>query len=195
MPHRPIFRLLSVFFVLLVAGCAGTPPPAGDMPDNARIAALTQDILALGPEVDPAEAARAARIAIEHPRRLAVQYNITDPPLVHNMKVNAGLRPRGLCWHWAHDMEERLRQEDFRTLDLHQAIANADATFRIEHSSVLISARGDDMYDALLLDPWRYGGTLYWGLPGEDASYKWRPRQEVWDYKRERRAGLNPARM
>ena len=176
---------------LALTGCATSPMKS--MSDTAKIQLLEQDIRALGPAVDPVEAARAARIAVEYPRKLAISYEVSDPPIIHNMKVNAGLRPRGLCWHWARDMEDRLRQEDFRTLDLHQSIANADARFRIEHSSVVISARGDDMYDGLILDPWRFGGALYWGPPREDTSYAWRPRQQVWDYKRALRSGLDPA--
>ena len=72
--------------------------------------------MALGPEVDPDEAARAAEIAFSYTRELAIQYQITDPPLIHNTKVNMGLKPRGLCWHWAEDMERRLKAEGFQTL-------------------------------------------------------------------------------
>ncbi len=192
MIFRNIACLMSLLAAIALGGCA-TSPEMRATPDDVKIIELTQAILALGPQVDPAEAARAARVAVQYPRQLAVAYNVTDSAIVHNMKVNAGLRPRGLCWHWAHDMEARLMQEDFDTLALHQSIANADATFRIEHSSVVISARGDGMFDGLILDPWRFGGALYWGAPRDDSAYKWRPRQEVWDYKRERRAGLNPA--
>ncbi|WP_245840880.1 hypothetical protein [Puniceibacterium sediminis] len=183
---------MSLLGALMISGCAGGTAMK-NTPDDVKIAELSRAILSLGPNVDPSEASRAARIAVTYPRRLAIEYEITDPPIIHNMKVNAGLRPRGLCWHWAHDMASRLRQEDFQTLDLHHAIANADVTLRIEHSSVVISAAGDDMYDGLILDPWRYGGALYWGPPVQDTAYKWRPRQKVWDYKREKRAGLNPA--
>ena len=66
-----------------------------------------------------------------------------------------GLKPRGLCWHWAEDIERRLRAEDFQTLDLHRAIANAN-NIRIEHSTTIVSRRGDGMYDGLVLD--RYCG-------------------------------------
>ncbi len=177
----PLLLLSAVMF----GGCAATPPDASKS-GVAGIADLSLAIQALGSEVDPEEAARAARIAYGYTRQLAIEYEITDPPLVHNAKVNSGLRPRGLCWHWAEDMEARLKAENFRTLDIHRAIANADNPLRIDHSTALISRRGDTMYQAIVLDPWRYGGVLFWSPTAGDTRYGWRPRLEVLEQKRRR---------
>ncbi|MDJ0629572.1 MAG: hypothetical protein QNJ44_15040 [Rhodobacter sp.] len=182
-------HLLPLLALIFVGACASNvtstkgPPPGGP----ADIAALTQAIRALGPEVDPDEAARAARITYEYTHQLAQEYQITDPPLVHNTKVNMGLKPRGLCKDWADDIEARLRLEGFQTLHLHRAIANAD-NIRIEHSTVIVSRRGDGMYDGIVLDPWRNGGVLYWGTVPGDPKYEWIPRQQVFEMKRAREA-------
>lgn len=157
----------------------------------AEVAALEQAILALGPGVDPEEAARAARIAYGYTDVLVQQYRITDPPLIHNMKVNAGLKPRGLCWHWAEDVENRLAAESFRTLELHRAIANHDVAFRIEHSTAIVSRKGDDMYAGIVLDPWRYGGELHWVRTPADEDYRWHPQQVVLAQKAERLSRAN----
>ena len=169
----------------VLAGC-GAPPPPPEAQDVTRLAA---SILRLGPQVDPEEAARAARIAYEHTHRLAQEYEITDPPLIHNTKVNMGLKPRGLCWHWARDMEDRLKQEDFQTLDLHRAVANADNRFRLEHSTAIISAKGDDFRDGIVIDPWRKGGRLTWVPVSGDTEYFWEPRNEVVARALERKHG------
>lgn len=168
--------------LLATGGCAGPsePPPA-----DSEIAALTSAIRGLGPEVDPAEAARLARIAIEYPRELAVDWQVTDPPLVHNIKVNLHMRPRGLCWHWAKAMEERLKEEDFRTLDIHRAIATPDMPFGGDHSTAIVTRRGYPMQDGIVLDPWRGGGVLHWMPTLEDPDYIWRPRAVVL-HKKER---------
>ncbi len=202
MTPRPFALMLCA---LLVAGCAAAPSDglgpqvtSGDMretvgtsglPEQTKIAALTRAIAALGPQVDPEEAARAARIAVEYPRfTLAPQYQIVDPPLIHNMKVNMGYKPRGLCREWADDMQARLRQEGFRTLSLHRAIANAD-NIRIEHSTVIVSAAGASMEEGIVLDPWREGGgILYWSRVPQDDEYKWVERATVFEWKRNRRA-------
>lgn len=161
---------------LLVALAACTAPPTAQQDDIDRLA---QAIQALGPQVDPVDAIRAAQISYAHAHSLAIAYEITDPPLVHNTKVNMGLKPRGLCWHWAEDMEKRLVAENFATLDIHRAIANADNPFRIDHSTALISARGHPLRSGIVLDPWRNGGRLFWSPLVDDKSYDWRPRQDV----------------
>ncbi|MEL7182161.1 MAG: hypothetical protein AAFY65_14120 [Pseudomonadota bacterium] len=153
--------------------------------DQAQIAALTDAILAMGPGVDPEESARAARVTYVSVAELRAAYQITDGPMIHNMKVNSGIKPRGLCWHWALDLEARLQAEGFRTLDLHQAIANYN-NLRLEHSTAIVSAKGASMYDGIVLDPWRDGGVLTWKAVRADTRYNWTPRAEVFDWKRAR---------
>lgn len=186
---KPMIWAMTMLAILGLGACTSAPPARSD--DVARLATQIQ---ALGPEVDPEEAQRAARIAYAYTAQLAQEYQITDPPLIHNAKVNKGLRPRGLCWHWAEDMERRLNQEKFRTLTLHRAIANADNPFRIDHSTAIISRRGDSMYDGVVLDPWRYGGVLYWSPLREDTRYDWVPRDIVLEKRRQEQvARLKPA--
>ena len=66
--------------------------------------------------MDPAEARRAAEIAYSHSARLAEQYDVTTSPIIHNTLVNSGVKERGICVHYAEDMQARLNQENFRTL-------------------------------------------------------------------------------
>ncbi|KIC43251.1 hypothetical protein RA27_08165 [Ruegeria sp. ANG-R] len=179
-----------VFAAALAAltACATPPPSSGD-----EVQRLAAEIQSLGSDIDPEEANRAARITYAYTAQLVTEYQITDPPLIHNAKVNKGLRPRGLCWHWAEDIERRLDQEQFKTLEMHRAIANADNPFRIDHSTAIISRKGESMYEGVVLDPWRYGGVLYWAPLLEDTRYDWVPREAVLEKRRkEQVAKLTP---
>ncbi|MET4127877.1 hypothetical protein ACSSV6_000334 [Roseovarius sp. MBR-38] len=178
-------QMVQGLALLALAGCGAPPPPA--TPDE--VSRLAAAIAGLGPEVDREEAQRAARISYEHTHRLAQQYQITDPPLIHNTKVNMGLKPRGLCWHWARDMEDRLKQERFETLDLHRAVANAENRFRLEHSTAIVSAKGAEYETGIVLDPWRKGGRLTWAPVRADGDYNWEARNEVVARKLERAHG------
>jgi len=172
------FRAFSASLMLLALAACSAPPDTRAPVTRDDVAVLARAIMALSPEVDPEEAARAARISYDYTRTLAIQYQIEDAPLVHNAKVNSGRKPRGLCWHWAEDMERRLKAENFETLDIHRAIANWD-NWRIEHSTALISPKGDTMFNAIVVDPWRKGGVLTWVPTLEDDRYEWTPQLEV----------------
>ncbi len=182
----PRLAVLGTLLAFVLSGCAAAPP-AGQEPGE--ITRLASAIRSLGPHVDADEAKRAAKLAYTHTETLARQYEITDPPLIHNTKVNMGLKPRGLCWHWAEDLEKRLDAESFETLDMHRAIANADNIFRLEHSTAIVSAKGDRFEDGIVLDPWRKGGQLTWVPVPEDGMYDWEPRHEVAARRLEREHG------
>ena len=175
-----VLKVLMLPLFLGLAGCgAGFDQDTRPFATQNEIAALEAGILALGPDVDPKEARRAAQIAYDYTRQLAIEYEITDAPLIHNTKVNMGWKPRGLCWHWAEDMEDRLNAEGFETLQLHRAIANADNEFRIDHSTAIISARGDAFDEGVVLAPWRKGGVLFWAPLVDDDRYVWVERSVV----------------
>lgn len=165
----------------------GTPDPAAD----AKIASLEQALVTLGPQVSAHEAAAVARIAVTEPLIWAKQWDAVDPPLIHNIAVNTGAKPRGLCKDWADDLEARLRREGLQSLGLHRAIANAD-NLRIEHSTVIVAPQGAPMELGVVLDPWRLGrGRLWFGRVDADPKYRWVPRAEVFAAKRARRARRN----
>lgn len=172
---------LSLVSTAALAGCASPPVHAPD-----EVSRLANGITALNPSIDEGEALRTADIGINYPKVLRQQYGVTDSAIVHNIKVNAGSRPRGLCWHWAEDMQKRLEQENFQTLITHRAIANAHTRLLIDHSTVIVSAVGDEFDEGMVLDPWRFSGILYWAPTLKDEKYTWVHRQEVFAWKRAR---------
>ncbi|TMV07894.1 hypothetical protein FGK63_10580 [Ruegeria sediminis] len=166
--------VLAILALAVISGCSTQPTV-----NQRDVEALALELRGLGPDVDPEEAERAARVAFAYSSQLRQEYQVTSSPIVHNAKVNNGFRERGLCWHWAEDIERRLNQENFRTLTLHRAISDPENPFRIDHSTAIISRRGDSMYDGVVLDGWRNGGALFWAPTREDTRYNWRPRLDV----------------
>lgn len=195
-----IIRLLIPLLLAVLAGCATTrdTPHVAALSDNQaherKIVELAAAISALGERVDPDEARRAAEVAVRYPLELAGQYELTTPPLWHNTLVNLGVKPRGLCVHWTRDLLAKLRGLRLITLKTHWAVANAEATFRIEHSTAIITMRGKPMNTGIVLDPWRNSGNLFWSLASEDPEYEWHPLAEVQERRRERRANAEDFR-
>ena len=182
---KKLILIAQLALMMLITACGVTPGSKDPADFNIEIAALTQEILAIDPAVDPLEAARAARISVEYPLQLRRDWNVTDSAVIHNIKVNSGRREMGLCYQWADALQARLALEGFQTLTMHRAIANAQ-TLRLEHSTVILSAVGETMNEGVILDPWRYGGTLFWAPLPDDTRYEWIAREEVFAEKRRR---------
>ncbi len=166
--------LLGAGAATLLAGCGGTP-----MDTRSDVAGLEAALLALGPDVDPAEAARAARMAFAVAGELRREYEIVDAPLVHNAKVNVGLKKRGLCYHWARDIQTRMTHARYASLQFNRLVANAENPFLLEHSTAVVFARGDSWRNGIVLDPWRTGGFLHWDQVRDDTKYNWKLRADV----------------
>ncbi len=181
---RSMMIRLACFALLfgVLAACATVPPTRHNDP-----AGLATAIAALGPGVDPAEARRAAQIAQSYALQLASEYQITDPPLIHNYKVHRGEKPRGICNHFTEDILARLRQEQFQTLTLHWATSPTTLMNPVHHAPA-ISAKGAPVEDGIILDAWRDGGRLYWSPVTEDPTYAWQDLNDVQELLQARRA-------
>lgn len=183
----PLFSLLVLWVALLQACATGSPMPGAAPADERQqnITALELSIRSLGDDIDPHEARRAARIAIDYSQQLAREYEVASPPLVHNVLVNLGIKSRGLCKDWTRDLLVRLRREDFDSLEFNWAIANYEKAFLVEHSTVIVSARGDSIEQGVVLDGWRNGGELFWTPTLEDSEYRWHPAKEIFALKKQ----------
>ncbi len=139
----------------------------------ARIDELRDTIAALAITVDPIEAQRVAEVAINYPLSLASSYKLTQPAITHNMLVNMGARPRGLCIHWTEDLLRRLDELNLSTLDLYWGVAYPTKPMRLEHSSPVVVAKGGAFDGGILLDGWRNSGQLYFDQVTNDKRYAW----------------------
>ncbi len=168
---------LLLTLVLATAGCRapgreGTASLPGPTPPRVEqaIAALTRDLLALGPGVTEEEAGRFARTAILSARRLATEYRAVRPAWAQNVLVNWGLKPRGLCYQWAEDLHRSLAPLPHRQLALRPVVARR-GTSR-EHNALVVFLVHRPPESGLVLDAWRHGGRLYWA-PLRADKYPW----------------------
>jgi len=142
---------------------------------------LFQLLMNLDDSIDPVEAREVADTTVYYAMSLAKEYNLTWPPIWHNMLVNYGVRPRGLCIHWCYDILDLHRKKGFRTMDFHWGVANEgnkkNGRFAYEHSSPVVTAVGQDFYAGVVLDGWRSSGDLTFTVIKGD-KYDWQPFDE-----------------
>lgn len=164
----------------LCCGCATVRIPEAEQ--RSESATLADNLCALSPQVDPAEAERAAGAAVRYPLRLAREWHATPPAVFNNVLVNAGIHPRGLCFQWADALTVKLMTLDMHTLDLHRGVA--DWGGRHEHSCVVVTGPGQDLARGIALDAWRHCGRLNWAPVARD-KYAWREVELMPGYKDE----------
>ena len=142
-----------------------------DTNDNTKIEKLYSAILSLDSNILPSEARFVAREAVLYPKVLTNRYRLTSPPLYHNVLVNYGKRPRGLCYQWTRDMGLQINRP-MKSLQFHHGVAFRRDYWR-EHSTLVVSAKNKGVPDGIVLDPWRHSGTLFWSRVKDDKKYPW----------------------
>ena len=168
-PARAI--LIGLACLALLNGCATVSVP--ETKQESESSALAGKLQALSSRINAAEAQRAADAAVRYPLQLAREWDATPPAIYNNMLVNAGIHPRGLCFQWADALTAKLMSLDLRTLEIHRGVAKLGT--RREHSSVVLTAPGQDFTNGIALDAWRHCGRLNWS-PVTGDKYAW---QEV----------------
>ena len=132
---------------------------------------LRMRIAALSPTVSPDEARRVAYTAYMTGRELHREWRVAWLPGIQNFLVNMGARKGGLCFQWATELLVRLDALKLQTLELHWAESGANTG--AEHNVIVVTARGQPFGEGILLDLWRYSGTLVWTHVGTDPDYRW----------------------
>lgn len=166
------FRLITlalVFAALPFAAEARKKDP--EFATSADDPVLRGSIVKLGPGVDPQEAQRVAQIAYTTGRDLKKEWRMTWPPGYHNFLVNTGQRKGGLCFQFAERLLWRLAAQKWETLEFHWAESYERTAS--EHNVIVVTAKGQDFSQGIILDNWRYGGRLVWGRLVDDPHYQW----------------------
>lgn len=168
---RPVPLCHSVclaLILLLAAGCA-SPARKGSVPPGGEVN-LAQAICGLDSSINRDEAAQCAKLALETSIELALEYRAVSPALLQNVLVNSQLRPRGLCFQWADDLDAALAKPGFKTLRIRRAVAFLGKSR--EHSALVVTALNQPFDQGILLDAWRRSGNLFW-CPLRDDNHPW----------------------
>jgi hypothetical protein len=158
---------LRSILVLGILGCAGSLFAQ----DEKSIADLTNALIALSPRtVDPREAALLSETAHHMSRQCARDYGVHGDPAVHNYLIHIGVKKKGICADYAHDIGAKLKELRFKTLVLHWGAAWAKESD--ENNALVVTARNQPFLDGIVLDGWRRGGRLFWCKVKDDAEYE-----------------------
>jgi hypothetical protein len=166
------------FSLVLAAACLFLADSA--RADDAKsIAGFRKAIIALGPDVDPAEAELVSVTAHTTARQLQKEWRVAPFALYQNFLIHVGARQKGFCFDWAYGIGGALKELRLKTLVLHWGASHPDT--RLEHNCIVVTARGQPFRDGYLIDGWRAAGKLLW-WPVRKDEYLWNedPKDTAW---------------
>jgi hypothetical protein len=173
-PRHMSWSIRFAFLIPMLATLAATAAARKKDPEFATSAddpVLRGRIAALAPGIDPQEARRVAEIAYTTGRDLKKEWKVAWPPGLQNFLVNTGQRKGGLCFQFAERLLWRLAAQKWETLEFHWA--ESFERTASEHNVIVVTGKGQDFYQGIILDNWRYGGRLVWGPVLDDPHYRW----------------------
>lgn len=166
MSSRKILGLL--IFTSTIAVCVQT----ASAKDEKSIERFTDAIIKLRWDVDPVEAEQVATISHQMSRKLAHDYRIVGPPPFQNFLIHLGVRQKGYCYHFTHDIGVRLKELKLKTLELHWGAS--DEGTRLESNCLVVTARGQPFNEGYIMDGWRMAGRLCWWPVNKDSAFLWK---------------------
>lgn len=173
------FHVLAVVLIFLMSSCC-TVPREGfmDTPEvQAKMQKLEQDLINLLPEGDQSrqaaqnEAKWITHTAFEQSAIQARKNKQIFIGWVNNNFVNTKILPRGLCWHYQHDLYRELRRKPLKYFFLGATVR--DEGKGAEHNCVYVNAKNLRYDGSIVLDGWRYCGNLDILMP-EDRKENWK---------------------
>jgi hypothetical protein len=165
-------QLVTLFVALFFLGCSVKSLNATER--EQKIQGLREMLVRLSPTVERAEAMEMAKSTVLYSQKLAKDYELVSPPLWQNTLVNFGFKKRGLCYHWAEDLNVFLKKKAYKSLWIHEVVASQGNYF--EHNALAVSAKSRGIENAILLDAWRNSGNLYFIKINRDKKYQWTER-------------------
>jgi len=180
-----------IFAIVVFASGAQARKKNPEFATSADDPVLRGRIAALARSIDPEEARRVAEIAYTTGRDLQREWKVVWPPGLQNFLVNTGRRKGGLCFQFAERLLLRLTEQKWETVEFHWAESFERTSG--EHNVIVVTAKGQSFYQGIILDNWRYGGRLVWGLVPEDPHYQWHENKPQFNKVLSRRVAPRPS--
>jgi len=157
--------------VFLLTSCAVKVPKY----EKRSMLKLTHLLQSLDANISISEAKRLSGAVYAQTVLLSKQFQMTSPPQYHNFLVNIGLKEKGLCYHWSDALYTYFSQETYPSFEFHLMGAYIGEYWR-EHNTLVVSAKGKEVKEGIVIDPWRDAGTLYFSRVKDDKQYPWEHR-------------------
>jgi len=161
--------LLSLFFL----GCTGT---SSELSQN-RVEALLELLGSLDKSISSKETELLSHEIFKETVKLTKKFKPVSEPHFNNFLINVGVKDKGLCYQWSDALYLHFSKKDYSHFEFH-LLVSSKGEYLYEHNVLVVVAKGGEVLEGIVIDPWRNSGELYFSKVSEDKKYKWKHREK-----------------
>jgi len=158
------FKLLLISFFLL--GCTA------HLSSTPQIQHLSTLLRTIDKSIPKEASGSLSQEIYKHTQVLGKAFKLTSPPTYHNFLVSIGAREKGLCYDWSDALYIHLKSQKHPYFTFHLMGSNI-GEYWSEHNALVISSKNHSLDEAILIDPWRNSGELFFSKVKDDKKYQW----------------------
>ncbi len=167
--YKYLLKLLLPFFFL---ACTHTPETS-----EYQVKALAGELRALHEGIPAEEAERLSREIFLESARLRKKFKPVSEPHFNNFLINIGMKDQGLCYQWSDALYVHFKKRTYPHFDFHLLVSDQGEYF-LEHNVLVVVAKGGNVMDGVIIDPWRESGSVYFIKVKDDYGYEWKHRSQ-----------------
>ena len=167
--RSPLLLFLSLFFL----ACTVTPSNIS----QSRVEELSRLLKSLDSSISSRQAKSLSDEIFQETGKLRKKFNPTSQAHFNNFLINAGVKEKGLCYEWSDALYLHFSKKEYAHFEFHLLVSNKGEYF-YEHNVMVVVAKGGEVLEGIVIDPWRNSGELYFSKVSEDKKYRWKHRGE-----------------
>jgi hypothetical protein len=164
--------LLKLLLPFLFLACTHTPETS-----QHQKSLLAGELRALDERIPAEEARRLSQEIFLESAKLRKKFKPVSEPHFNNFLINIGMKEQGLCYQWSDALYVHFRKSSYPHFDFHLLVSGQGEYFS-EHNVLVVVAKGEDVMDGIIIDPWREPGSVYFVKVKDDHGYEWKHRAQ-----------------
>jgi hypothetical protein len=139
--------------------------------------ALAEELRSLDDRIPTEEVRRLSQEIFLESAKLRKKFKPVSEPHFNNFLINIGMQEQGLCYQWSDALYVHFEKSSYPHFEFHLLVSDQGKYFS-EHNVLVVVAKGKNVMDGIIIDPWREPGSVYFVKVKDDHGYEWKHRAQ-----------------
>lgn len=160
----------ALFFFFVACGSPASP-------SQNSVIQLAEKLQSLQRDIPASEAMHLSEELFFEIKKLRKKFKPVSEPHFNNFLINIGMKEQGLCYQWSDALYVHFRKSSYPHFEFHLLVSDQGRCFS-EHNVLVVVAKGENVLDGIIIDPWREPGSIYFVKVKDDQEYEWKHRAQ-----------------